>query len=183
MSDSVWLRGYTVHGILQARILEWAALLFSRGSSQPMDRTQVSHIADGFFTSWATNLPANARDLRDLGLILGSGRSPGGGHGNPLQCSCLENPMDREAWRATVHSTAQSWTWLKQLSMHTPKESLSHKYISYHVTKRFQFCSFYLFLCEEAARVVLVLRYKLILMANLLLPLFFFFFYLRIKRL
>ena len=45
---------YTVHGILQARILEWVAFLFSRGSSQPRDRTQVSHTAGGFFTSWAT---------------------------------------------------------------------------------------------------------------------------------
>ena len=45
-----------VHGILQARILEWAAFPFSRGSSQPRDRTQVSHIAGGFFTSWATRL-------------------------------------------------------------------------------------------------------------------------------
>ena len=44
----------------------------------------------------ANNLPANAGDLRDLGSIPGSGRSPGGGHGNPLQYSCLENPMDRE---------------------------------------------------------------------------------------
>ena len=45
---------YTVHGILQARILEWVAVPFSRGSSQPRDRTQVSHIAGRFFTSWAT---------------------------------------------------------------------------------------------------------------------------------
>ena len=45
---------YTVHGILQARILEWVAFPFSRGSSQPRDRTQVSHVAGGFFTSWAT---------------------------------------------------------------------------------------------------------------------------------
>ena len=45
---------YTVHGILQARILEWVAFPFSRGSSQPRDRTQVSHIAGGFFTSWIT---------------------------------------------------------------------------------------------------------------------------------
>ena len=47
---------YTVHGILQARILEWVAFPFSRGSSQPRDRTQVSRIAGGFFTSWATGL-------------------------------------------------------------------------------------------------------------------------------
>ena len=46
------------------------------------------------------NLPANAGDLRDAGLIPGWGRSPGGGHGNSLQYSCLENPMDREAWWA-----------------------------------------------------------------------------------
>ena len=48
------LMDYTVHGILQARILEWVAILFSRGSSQPRDQTQASHIADRFFTSWAT---------------------------------------------------------------------------------------------------------------------------------
>ena len=49
--------GYTVHGILQARILEWVAFIFSRVSSQPRDRTQVSRIAGGFFTSWATGKP------------------------------------------------------------------------------------------------------------------------------
>ena len=51
----VWLfMDYTVHGILQARILEWVAFPFSRGSPQPRDQTQVSCIAGGFFTSWAT---------------------------------------------------------------------------------------------------------------------------------
>ena len=54
------------------------------------------------------NPPANAGDIRDVGLIPGSGRSPGGGHGNPLQYSCLENPMDRGAWRAAVHRLAES---------------------------------------------------------------------------
>jgi len=49
------------------------------------------------------NPPANTRDVRDMGLIPGSGRSPGGGHDNPLQYSCLENPMDKGAWWATVH--------------------------------------------------------------------------------
>ena len=49
------------------------------------------------------NLPPNAGDIRDVGSIPGSGRSPGGGHGNPLQCSCLDNPMVRGAWQATVH--------------------------------------------------------------------------------
>ena len=49
------------------------------------------------------NPSANAGDIRDGGLIPGSGRSPGGGNGNPFQDLCLENPMDREAWWATVH--------------------------------------------------------------------------------
>ena len=63
--------------------------------------------------------PANAGDIRDAGLIPGSGRSPGGGHGNPLQYSCLENPMDRGTWWAAVHKVAKSRTLLKHLSMRT----------------------------------------------------------------
>ena len=58
------------------------------------------------------NLPANA-ELRDFGSIPGLGISSGGGTGNPLQHSCLENLMDREAWQATVHRVAKSWTRLK----------------------------------------------------------------------
>ena len=54
------------------------------------------------------NLPANAGDGRDMGLISGSGRSPGEGNGNPPQYSCLENPMDRGAWWAIVHRVAKS---------------------------------------------------------------------------
>ena len=65
------------------------------------------------------NPSANAGDVRDAGSITGSGRSSGGGHGNPLQDSCLESPMDREASEATVHRITNSWTWLKQLSIHT----------------------------------------------------------------
>ena len=64
------------------------------------------------------NLPANAGDIRDVGLIPGSGRSPGGGNGNPFQDLCLENPMDRGAWQATVHRVAKSQTQLKRLSRH-----------------------------------------------------------------
>ena len=56
------------------------------------------------------NLPASAGDVRDTGSIPGSGRSPGRGHGHPLQYSCLENPMDRGAWWATVHRVAKSQT-------------------------------------------------------------------------
>ena len=54
----------------------------------------------------------------DTGLIPGLGRSPAEGHGNPLQCSGLENPMDRRAWQATVHGIVKSQTQLKQLSTH-----------------------------------------------------------------
>ena len=56
------------------------------------------------------NPPANAGDVRDVGLIPGSGRSPGGGNGNPLWYSCLGSPVDRGAWRATVQRVAKSRT-------------------------------------------------------------------------
>ena len=59
------------------------------------------------------NPPAN---VGEVGSIPGSGRSPGEGNGNPCQYSCLENSMDRGAWRATVHGATKSWTWLKQLN-------------------------------------------------------------------
>ena len=62
------------------------------------------------------NLPANAGDTRDAGSISGSGRSSGGGHGNPLQYSCWKIPMDRGAWWATVHRITKNQTGLKGLS-------------------------------------------------------------------
>ena len=52
--------------------------------------------------------PTNAGDIRDIGSTPGLGRSPGGRHGNSLQCSCLENPMDRASQQATVHSVTES---------------------------------------------------------------------------
>ena len=55
------------------------------------------------------NLPVNAEDTRDVGSILGLGRSPGLGNGTPLQYSCLQNPMDRGVWRAMVRRVAKSW--------------------------------------------------------------------------
>ena len=58
----------------------------------------------------------SAEDTGDEGLIPELGRSAGDGNGNPLQYSCLENPMDRGAWRAVVHGVAKNWTQLKQLS-------------------------------------------------------------------
>ena len=76
------------------------------------------------------NLPASAGDLRDVGSIPESGRWPGGGRGNPLQCSCLENPVDRGAWRATVHGMAQSWTRLKQLTSHASVVRILLRYLN-----------------------------------------------------
>ena len=70
-----------------------------------------------YITEWASqvvlvvkNLPVNAGDIKDTGSTPGMGRSPGGRHGNQLQYTCLENPMDRGAWRATVHGVTESWT-------------------------------------------------------------------------
>ena len=82
------------------------------------------------YTSWASqvtqmikNLPASARDLV---LIPESGRSPGGGNGNPPLYSCLGNPMDRGAWCATVHGVAKSWTWLRDWHTHTHTHTHTH---------------------------------------------------------
>ena len=86
------------------------------------------------------NPPANAEDVRDAGSIPGLGRSLGGGHGNPLQFSCLENPMDRGAWEAIVHRITKNWTRLKWLSMHAytkHKSKLLAYIISLHLLSRF----------------------------------------------
>ena len=66
----------------------------------------------------AKNPPVNAGGLKGVGLIRGLGRSPGGGHGNPLQDSCLENSTDRGAWPAIVHGVSKSQIQLKRLSTH-----------------------------------------------------------------
>ena len=83
-------------------------------------RVSKSLIDMRFFPSVSVvkNSPANAGDKRDAGSILGLGRTPGGGNGNPLQYSCLENPVDRGAWWATVHRVAKSQIQIKQLSTH-----------------------------------------------------------------
>ena len=62
------------------------------------------------------NLCVKAGDLRDVGSTPGWGRSPGGGHGNPYRCSCLENPMDRVAWQAIIHSVNREWDTTEQLN-------------------------------------------------------------------
>ena len=96
------------------------------------------------------NPPTSAGDIRDVGLTPESRRSPGGGHGNPFQYSCLGNSMDRGTWQATVHGVAKIQTWLKRPStytcrfhlmmiceprvVHAPKPWSSHPDSSYHAS-------------------------------------------------
>ena len=68
-----------------------------------ISQVKFSHDIRASQVGLVKNLPANAGDSRDSSLIPGSGRSPGEGNGNPLQCSCLEIPMERGAWRTSVH--------------------------------------------------------------------------------
>ena len=75
-------------------------------------------VPSGIVALLVKNLPVNAGDLQDAGLIPGSGRFPGGGHGNPCHYSCQENPMERGAWQATIHRVAKRRTQVKQLSTH-----------------------------------------------------------------
>ena len=86
--------GSSTRGIFQARVLEWGAIAFS-DSKEPA---------------------CQCRRHGDASLILGSRKSPGGGHGNPPQYSCLENPMDRGAWWAAVHGATKGWTRLSDLA-------------------------------------------------------------------
>ena len=75
----------------------------------------VVHVVSGYGFlggSGVKNPPTNAGDAGDTALIPGTGRSPGEGHGNPLQYSCLEKPVDRGTWRDIVHGVEESWTWL-----------------------------------------------------------------------
>ena len=94
------LPGSSTHGIFQARVLEWGTIAFS-DSKEPA---------------------CQCRRHGDAGLILGSRKSPGGGHGNPSQYSCLENPMDRGAWWATVHRGAESD--MTEVTLHARVQSL-----------------------------------------------------------
>ena len=101
---------YRVHGILQARILQWVAVPFSRGSSQPRGRTQVSHIADGFFTSWATREAQNhitataAKSLQSCPTLCDpiDGSPPSSPVPGILQARILE-------WVAISFSNAWKW--------------------------------------------------------------------------
>ena len=81
--------------------------------------TPVYVVTQGFpGGSVVRNPPTNVGAAGDAGLIPGSGRSPGGGNGNPFQFSCLGSPTDRGAWWTAVHRVAQNWTQMKSLSMH-----------------------------------------------------------------
>ena len=90
-------------------------------------RTRLMRLSSSSrFQFWASqvalvikNLAANAADVRDEGSVPGLGRSHGGGHGNPVQYSCLGNLMDRGAWQAAVQRVANSQTQVKQRGMHT----------------------------------------------------------------
>ena len=146
--------GSSVHGVLQTRILEWAAISFSRGSSQTGDQTFVSCIGRWSLQYWAQGSPSSPRhsltpsltglflhsfiqqnlldicclpeglpcgsevkslpaNAGDKGSIPGLGRVSGERNGNSVHYSCLENTMDRGAWRATVHGVAKSWLQLR----------------------------------------------------------------------
>ena len=104
-------------------------LLFTSGTEREFFSTRVLSFAL-INLSWASqvalvvkNPSANVGDIRDVGLILGVGRSPGEGHGSPLQYSCPKNPMDRGTWWTMAHRVTKSQTQLKWLSISTQKLS------------------------------------------------------------
>ena len=133
--------GSSIHGIFQARVLEWGAIAFSDSFCYFLSNPSFMSILDSqcwscHFCLWKSfspsslvtgaspvalvveNLPVNAGDARDVGSITGSRRSAGGGNGSPLQYSCLENPMDRGAWWATVCEVAKSQAQLSGFHFH-----------------------------------------------------------------
>ena len=128
--------GSSVHGILQARILEWGAISFPRGSSRPRDRTQVSHTAGRRFTSEPPGKP----NVGNLGSVPGWGRSPGEGNGYLLQYSCLENPMDggqpcgyspwgrTELTQLSTHGACIYWASRVALVVKDPRTTGDHSY-------------------------------------------------------
>ena len=95
-------------GLYLLYLFFWPCIQFWTNSPPPPPLTGASQVVK--------NSTADTRDIRDVGSIPGLRRSPEVGNGNPLQCSCLENPMDRGAWQATIHGVTKSQTWLKRLS-------------------------------------------------------------------
>ena len=100
-----------VHGILQARILEWVAFPFSRGSSQPRDQTQVSHIAGGFFTSWATRETKNTR-VGSLSLLQQIFPTQELNQGL-LHCRCILYQLNCEGrqFYSYIYNFVVNWSW------------------------------------------------------------------------
>ena len=154
----------SIHGIFQARVLEWGAIAFSRGSSRPRDWTDL-----GFSVLWfrflkfqgpVSSLSALGQPGREINKdSLGEygfpgntdwwwriclqcrrlrfdpwvGKIPGEGHGNPLQCSCLENPTDRGAWWATVHGSQRvRHDWATHTHTHTHTHRGHLQFPHYH---------------------------------------------------
>ena len=106
---------FRVREVKISKALSFLSTPFWKAAFSPVLQPQVSSSDfEDIGASWmmlaVKNPPANAGDIRDMDLIPVSGRCPGGGHGNPLQYSYLENPMDRGAWWATVHRVAKSQT-------------------------------------------------------------------------
>ena len=130
LSSSVWLislsiipsrsthvaKNGTISFFLKA---EWYFIVYIHHISYIKKKIPLQH------NRVVKNAPANAGDITDAGLIPGLGRSPGEGNGNPLQYSCLENPIDRGAW--TVHRVTR--VGLKRLSMHTISWNSNLKFI------------------------------------------------------
>ena len=110
------LSGSSIHGLSQARVLEWVAIAFSNKTWNPFKRILDDCGSYGLH-QWLSGKESNC-NAEDPGSIPGSGRAPGGGHGNSFQYSCLGNSMDKGAWQAIVPGVAKSWTQLKQLSTH-----------------------------------------------------------------
>ena len=116
---------FSVHGILQARILEWVAIPFS-GEAKTNRDTEKAMAPHSSTLAWKIPWMEEPGRLQSMGsLRVGHDCTTyfhfslsciGEGNGNPLQCSCLENPRDGGAWWAAVYGVAQSWTRLKQLS-------------------------------------------------------------------
>ena len=107
--------GSSVHGTFQARELEWVAIAYSEYHLYQHLKMKYLDITQTKQTTQVAqkNPSASAGDTGDRGLIPGLGRFPGEGNGNPLQYSCMENSMDREALRAVVYEVAKSQTQLR----------------------------------------------------------------------
>ena len=117
-------KAFSIYHMSSGRIIEFVAVQVYIRYQYPNMRTHThiymyAHIWVSYMALVVKKTPTNTGDITDVRSILWWGRSPGEGHSNPLQSSCLENPMDRGAWQALVHQVVKSCTWLKGSSMHT----------------------------------------------------------------